>query len=239
MGARLEGRDRTTLRQSKVGGGLLHRRLRCDNALDPTEPTDALAAEPPDALLARVRRGEPQALGALFHSLYPELRCLARRRLRGQAPITLLDTGALVHEAFERLTRLNTLSLQDRAHFLAYAASAMRSIAIDAARKRAAQRHGGADRHVTLSHELEAMLGQRAGPGATDVLALHEALLALGAMDPRLEQVVQMRYFGGLGHAEIAAALGLGLRTVERDWERARLVLYALLNSGGNAPGAA
>jgi RNA polymerase sigma factor (TIGR02999 family) len=184
-------------------------------------------------LLARVRQGDPQALNALFQSLYPELRRLARRRLRSQTPITLLDTGTLVHEAFERLSQLERLSVQDRAHFLAYAATAMRSIAIDAARQRSAQRRGGAERHVTLTPELDELLAQAADPGAPDVLRLHEALQALAQIEPRLEQVVEMRYFGGLTHAEIATALGLGQRTVERDWERARLVLYAMLNEGG------
>jgi RNA polymerase sigma factor (TIGR02999 family) len=197
--------------------------------VDRTDPP----GDEPDALLARVRQGDPQALNALFQSLYPELRRLARRRLRSQTPITLLDTGALVHEAFERLSRLDRLSLQDRAHFLAYAATAMRSIAIDAARQRLAQRRGGAERHVTLTPELDELLAQAADPGAPDVMRLHEALQALAQIEPRLERVVEMRYFGGLTHAEIATALGLGQRTVERDWERARLVLYAMLNVGG------
>jgi len=168
---------------------------------------------------------ERPSVQALFPSLYNELRRLARLRLAGGGRHTLLDTASLVHEAFLRMQRDGGVALNDREHFLAYAATSMRSVVIDFVRRRNADRRGGGAEHITLDTRTSEEIG------ATDdeILAVHEALETLAKVDARLVSVVEMRYFAGLSDAEIAAALGLSDRTVRRDWERARLLLAEML----------
>lgn len=181
------------------------------------------------ALLQRARGGDAAALAPLFERLYAELRRIAHARLREGERDTLLDTTALVNESYTRFARLARLDVADRPHFLAYASKVMRSVIVDLAREGRAERRGGGGAEITLTTGIGE---QVAAPGADpEVLRVHEALGELAAIEPRLAQVVEMRYYGGLEHAEIAAALGVGLRTVERDWERARSFLYASLNS--------
>jgi RNA polymerase sigma factor (TIGR02999 family) len=177
-------------------------------------------------LIERARGGDGAAVNALFELMYADLRRVAHARLRESAPDTLLDTTSLVHESYARFAKLARLDVADRPHFLAYASKVMRSVIVDLARERAAERRGGGAPHVTLTTGLGAALTQ---PADDEVLRVHDALGELAAIEPRLAQVVEMRYYGGLGHAEIADALGVGLRTVERDWERARSFLYASL----------
>jgi RNA polymerase sigma factor (TIGR02999 family) len=179
------------------------------------------------ALLERARGGDAAAVGALFEHLYGDLRRIAHARLREGERDALLDTTALVHESYARFAKLARLELADRPHFLAYASKVMRSVIVDLARERGAERRGGGVAPVTLTTGL----GEAAPDTQPEVLRVHEALDELAAIEPRLAQVVEMRYFGGLEHAEIAATLGLGLRTIERDWERARSFLYAALQS--------
>ncbi len=124
-------------------------------------------------------------LPAAFGELYDQLRRIARRRLRGRLPITLLDTHALVHEVYERLVRVRALQLHDRGHFLAYVARAMRSIVIDAARERLAQRRGAGVAALTLTEGLAERLPQPDPMDDPDVLRVHEALEALAAIEPR------------------------------------------------------
>jgi len=181
------------------------------------------------ALVARAREGDERALGQLFELLYPELRRIAHARLRASGHSTLLETTALVHESYARFAGLAQLDVTDRAHFLAYASRVMRSVIIDMARERMAERRGGGAPHITLTTSLGQALADEASP---EVVRVHEALDELAQIDQRLAQVVEMRYFGGLEHAEIAQALGVGLRTVERDWEKARSFLYASLKAG-------
>lgn len=183
------------------------------------------------ALLAGARAGDTNATQALFERLYVDLRRVAHARLHEAGPRdALLDTTVLVHESYERFSRLKQLDVTDRAHFMAYASKVMRSVIVDFARERLAERRGGGAAHVTLTTGF----GERLADPAQDpeVLRVHEALQALGAMEPRLAQVVEMRYYGGLDNAEIAQALEVSLRTVERDWERARLYLYSTLAQG-------
>lgn len=162
----------------------------------------------------------------LFPSLYQELRRLARSRLAGGGRPTLLDTSALVHEAFMRMQRDGGVQLKDREHFMAYAATTMRSIVIDFVRRRKAERRGGDAEHVTL----DTLAAEQIGAASDDeILAVHEALEALAEIDARLVKVVEMRYFAGLSDLEIAAALDVTDRTVRRDWERARLMLAQML----------
>jgi RNA polymerase sigma factor (TIGR02999 family) len=180
-------------------------------------------------LLERARGGDAAAVGALFEHLYGDLRRVAHARLRESERDTMLDTTALVHESFGRFAKLARLDVADRPHFLAYASKVMRSVIVDLAREGRAERRGGG----VVALALTTGIGESVAAPGTDpeVLRVHEALGELAAIEPRLAQVVEMRYFGGLEHAEIATALGVGLRTVERDWERARSFLYATLNA--------
>ncbi|HZI83521.1 MAG TPA: ECF-type sigma factor [Casimicrobiaceae bacterium] len=176
-------------------------------------------------LIERANDGDKDALNRLFTSLYAELHALARSRVHRNTPITLLDTTALLHESYLRLTKLGVLKVSSRAHFLAYAARAMRSIIVDYGRQRLAERRGGGAREVTLDTES----AQSLSSGEAEVLRVHEALEELAAIDGRVVRVVEMRYFGGLTEDDIAEALGVTTRTVQRDWEKARLLLSIAL----------
>jgi len=176
-------------------------------------------------LLAAARRGDQNAAAEVFGMLYEDLRRLARSRLRQHQTITMLDTTSLVHESYLKLVGAESLPVEDRHHFFAYAARVMRSVIVDFARARLAERRGGDAQHVVLDTALGAQL---AAP-ETDALRVHDALEVLAQADARLAQVVEMRYFGGLTESEIAEALGLSERTVRRDWEKARLLLLAAL----------
>jgi RNA polymerase sigma factor (TIGR02999 family) len=176
-------------------------------------------------LLHQAKGGNAQALAELFEALYPELRRIARQRLARDDRGTLLDTTALVHECFLKFAGAERVQPTDRAHFLAYSATAMRSIVVDFARARRAERRGGGVRALTLDSALIDGLPA----GEDEVLGVHEALDELAVLDERMARVVEMRYFGGLADAEIAEALEVGVRTVRRDWEKARLLLSAAL----------
>lgn len=171
--------------------------------------------------IAQAREGDRAAFDRLFEVLYPELRAAAHRRLGRHAADGQVGTTALVHECYLKLLHGARLRPADRAHFLAYAAAVMRSIVVDAARAAQADRRGGDARPVTLDTDL----AERLPAPADEILDVHEALGALAAIDARLAQVVEMRYFGGLSDAEIADALQLSDRTVRRDWDKARLLL--------------
>lgn len=167
----------------------------------------------------------PESVHALFPALYHELRGLARSRLASGGRHTLLDTSALVHEAFMRMQRDGGAPLNGREHFLAYAATTMRTVVIDFVRRRRADRRGGGIEHVTLDTRAAESLGAR----DDEILDVHEALQTLAEVDARLVRVVEMRYFAGANDVEIAAALGVTDRTVRRDWEKARLLLAQAL----------
>lgn len=155
---------------------------------------------------------------------YRELRVLARARLRKGGRETLLDTTALVHEAYLRLAGADP-SFAEQATFFAYASRTMRSVIVDFVRKRQTERRGSDPVMVTLTDAL----GLRAPCAADDILRVHEALEELAAIDARLAQVVEMRYFAGLAEPEIARALGTSERTVRRDWQKARALLSRAL----------
>ncbi len=177
-------------------------------------------------LLDAAHKGDRGAMDRVLATLYQELHSMARRQLAGQHGHTL-DATALVHEAYLRLVgRGNgTAHFDDRAHFFAYAASAMRSVVVDYARQRLAQKRGGDQHRVTdLPEDLEG--GLRLDE---DMLGLDTALTRLAAVDPRLGQVVELRYFAGLSELEIAALLQRSERSVRRDWQKARMFLLASL----------
>ena len=176
-------------------------------------------------LIARVNAGEPGAQDKLFAAAYGELRKLARSRLRDGGRNTYLDTTALVHESYLRFLSGGQLRSDDRRAFFAYASRVMRSVIIDAVRERQAERRGGDLARLTLNTQLMDKL-----PAAEDeLLEVHAALDVLAQAEPRLAKVVEMRYFGGYTEVEIAEALELTERTVRRDWDKARLLLGAML----------
>lgn len=172
-------------------------------------------------LIRRAQDGDEAALRIVFDATYAELRVLARARLRKGSRNTLLDTTSLVHEAYLRFADAGRLHIGDRQHFLRYASHVMRSVIVDFVRERLAQRRGGDAVHVTLNSEI----GDAKSAGESEILNVHEALEELAQHDPRLVQVVEMRYFAGMTEAEIAVALGVNDRTVRRDWQKARLLL--------------
>lgn len=176
-------------------------------------------------LLGRLQAGDAEARNALFAAAYDELHRLARSRLRGGGHNTLLDTTGLVHESYMRFVSAGELRAEDRRAFFAYASQVMRSVIVNCARERMAQRRGGSLRPLTLSTQVGADVAEN----EETVLRVHEALEDLEQADFRLAQVVQMRYFGGYSEREIADILGVSDRTVQRDWEKARLILSASL----------
>ena len=158
---------------------------------------------------------------------YPELKKIARARLYAAGTPQGLNTTALVNESFLRLGgRVGQLQFNSHGHFYAYAAQVMRSVVVDLVRQRQAERRGGGNAEVTLDTVVQ--MGLQADDGA-DALRVDEALTALATVEPRLAQVVEMRYFAGMTDGEIAQVLGLTDRTVRRDWDKARLLLRSML----------
>jgi RNA polymerase sigma factor (TIGR02999 family) len=176
-------------------------------------------------LIVRINAGDLEARQSLFALLYEDLRKLARSRLRRGETVTLLNTTSLVHESYLRFLNSRELEFADRGKFFAYAASVMRSIVVDEMRKRRAERRGGSAEHVELDTGAADVLAQ----DDEQIIRVHEALVELSALDPRLGQVVEMRYFAGLTEQDIAGALGVSQRTVRRDWDKARTLLFAAL----------
>ena len=176
-------------------------------------------------LLKRIRHNDQAALDELVTLVYPELHRMARNRLAQNDTITLLDATSMVHEAYMRLHGTGRIDAQSRPQFFVYAAQVLRSVMVDFARKRRAERRGGGSANVTLSDDLAA------GIGGTDddIERVNEALDDLAESDPRLRHVIEMRYFGGFNDQEIAESLGVTDRTVRRDWERAKLLLSVAL----------
>ena len=177
-------------------------------------------------LLDAAHKGDRSAMDRVLATLYQELHSMARRQLAGQHGHTL-DATALVHEAYLKLIGRGHSAAQfdDRAHFFAYAASAMRSVVVDYARQRLAVKRGGDLHRVTdLPEDLGG--GMRLDE---DMLGLDTALTRLANVDTKLAQVVELRYFAGLSEAEIAGLLKRSERSVRRDWQKARMYLLASL----------
>ena len=176
-------------------------------------------------LLSRMTAGDRAARDALFAAAYPELRRLAHSRLYGGGRNTVLDTTALVHESYLRLVQTGELTLEDRRAFFGYASQVMRSVIVDSARARLAERRGGDVPKLTLSSDgVHDLAHDEAG-----IVRVHEALLELEQADPRAAQMVQMRYFGGYSDKEIAETQDVTERTVQRDWEKAKMLLRVML----------
>jgi len=175
-------------------------------------------------LLQQAQAGDAQAREALFAAAYPGLEQLARARLRDGGRNTLLDTRSLVHESFLRFVQSGELRAEDRRAFYAYASQVMRSVIVNSARDRSRLKRGAGQRPVTLNTDAQQIAGDE-----DDVLRVHEALESLEQADSRLGELVQLRYFGGYTEEEVAETLGVTVRTVQRQWLKARIMLQAAM----------
>jgi RNA polymerase sigma factor (TIGR02999 family) len=176
-------------------------------------------------LLAGLHANGARGRDQLFASTYEELRRLAHARLHRGGRSSVLDTCALVHEAYLRIVKSPALAARDRRAYFAYASRVMRSVIVDSVRERRSRRRGGGAVAVTLAADHVEV--NRADDAT--ILRVHEALDVLAQADARLAEIVEMRYFGGFSEREIAHALGLGERTVQRHWDKARRILVAAL----------
>lgn len=189
---------------------------------------------PPDSgtitsLLLRWSEGDPEAFPRLVALAYDDLRAIAHRR-RMAAGTAGMATTAVVHEAYLKLVGSRAGPWEGRAHFYAFASTAMRHLLVDHARRERAQRRGGTAVQIPLEEDEVA-----SGDGAADVLGVHEAIEQLAQRNPRMARVVELRFFGGLTIPEVAEVLETSPRTVEREWTRARAYLLDTLR--GDDPG--
>jgi RNA polymerase sigma factor (TIGR02999 family) len=177
-------------------------------------------------ILSAIEQGDPHAAAQLLPLVYDDLRKLAAQRLVREKPGQTLEATALVHEAYVRLVGENSGAWDNRGHFFAAAAEAMRRILVEQARKKQRVRHGGGRKRVTLDEGC--WLAKAPGE---DLLALDEALTRLAALKPARAEVVKLRFFAGLTMPEVARTLGISLPTAERYWAFARTWLYAELEN--------
>ena len=177
-------------------------------------------------VLTELRSGRHGALDQLIPLVYNELRAIAHRQLALRARGSTLSTTALVHETYLKLVDQSRADWRDRAHFLAVASIAMRHVLVDRAKARATLKRGGERRRITLDDSHIAVDDQ---PDA--LLQLDGAMNRLAELQPRLARVVECRFFGGLTEDEIAEALGVTVRTVQRDWAKARMLLQRELET--------
>ncbi|PYJ45715.1 MAG: RNA polymerase subunit sigma-70 [Verrucomicrobia bacterium] len=177
-------------------------------------------------LLQQWSHGDDSALAELTPLVYEELRRLAHHYMEGQSPNHTLQTTALVNEAYLRLADQTNPRWQNRAHFVAVAARAMRQIVVDYARSQRSQKRGGGALKVELD-EVAILSPEQ----SKEIVELHEALERLDTLDSRKARVVELKFFGGLNYDEIAEVLKIARRTARRDWEFARIWLYRELHS--------
>ena len=174
-------------------------------------------------LLAAWRAGDPTAVNRLMPLVYGELRTIARQRRRGRGDHTL-QTTALVHETYLKLSKQSHLMVHDRSHFFAVAAKAMRQITVDYARKRLSDKRGGGAAVEAIDD-----VDVPASETPSVIVALDAALERLAQLDELLSRIVELRYFGGLSVEETAEVLKCSPRTVKRGWRKARALLHAEL----------
>jgi RNA polymerase sigma factor (TIGR02999 family) len=202
---------------------MLDHEAAIDRSQAPTDHTTSITE-----LLGDLRAGRREAFDRILPLVYHELRRAARRELAVR-PSDSMSTTALVHELYLKFARAERTDWRNRAHFLGVASVAMRHILVDRARRRKAEKRGGPQRHVTLDDDLMAADSQ-----AESLLELHEALDQLAKLDERLARVVECRFFGGMTEQETAEALHIAVRTVRRDWIKARGLLYQALGAGAS-----
>ena len=180
-------------------------------------PTDSLAGSRSDG---------PESVDQVVALAYQQLRAIAHRRLVARDARGTLSTTALVHEAYLKLADQSRAGWHDHAHFLALASLAMRHVLVDRARERNTVKRGGMRQRVTLDDDALSVDAE-----ADALLQLDDAMDRLAAFEPRLARVVECRFFGGLTEQDTAEALGLTVRTVQRDWVKARVLLRRALDS--------
>lgn len=195
----------------------------------------SISAEPldPGAVtqwLSGLAISDAETASRLFELLYADLRRLARGHMRRESPEHTLSATALAHEAWFRMAEQTRTQWKNRSHFLAVASTMMRRILVNHEQARRAAKRDAELVPVTLSG-----LEQLGAPPDRDLVAVHEALLAFEAVDPRAAKVVELRFFGGLELEEIGEALGVSLATVKRDWTLARAWLHRELGGGAAA----
>ncbi len=192
-------------------------------AMSKPRESGAPAADAADVtrLLAGWRDGDAEAFEQLLPQVYGELRRLASQYLRRERRGHTLETHDLIHEAFLRLTGTRQIDWRDRGHFFAVAARLMRRILVEHARRRAAYKHGSGVEKVALDEPPD-LTPERSG----DIVALDEALRELAEAEPELGRIVELRFFGGLTHDELAELTGLSKTTVRRRWRLAKAWLY-------------
>ncbi|MFN7922067.1 MAG: sigma-70 family RNA polymerase sigma factor [Bryobacteraceae bacterium] len=182
-------------------------------------------------LLRRMRQGDSLAESHLISMVYPELRMMAARYMRRERQGHTLQTTALVNEAYMKLVRRDEVDWKDRSQFFATAATIMRRILVDHARKHVAGKRGGGFDKLPLDEEHLVFAPER----ASTLIRLDEALVRLQEADPRVARVIELRFFGGLSIEETATALGTSERTVRRDWAFGRAWLRDDLGFGGDS----
>ena len=184
------------------------------------------SSQPVTELLARWSDGDVSARDALIPLVYDELRRIARRCLTSQSSSHTLQPTALVHEAYLRLARHDSIDWQNRAHFFAMAAQMMRQILVDHARKQAAAKRGA--NPVTLVIDESSVVSKAP---SLDLLALDDAMQRLAALDPRQCRIVELRFFGGLSIEETAEVVNISPATIKREWATARLWLHHAMSN--------
>ena len=184
----------------------------------------------PTELLRAWSQGDGSALERLMPLVYEELHRLARWYMRQERPDHTLQATSLVNEAYLRLIDVNRIEWRNRAHFLALAAQMMRRILVESARNRRRQKRGGGAVHVRLDDVQELPDSKEC-----DLVALSDALSGLAAFDPRMGQVVELRFFGGLTVEETADVLNVSPETVMRDWKTAKAWLLREIKRGGTS----
>ena len=176
------------------------------------------------SLISRYRQGDKKALDEIMAVVYPELRRIAQNQMRGGGVVTIAPT-ALVHEAFLRLSQENAVAVNDRNHFLAVAAQCMRWILIDYAKAKRRDKRGGNHVRVEFDERIHVVKNE-----AFDLIDLDEALQRLSEQDPRLSQVVELRYLAGLSVEQTAEVMDSSPATVKRDWALAKAWLQRELS---------
>ena len=175
-------------------------------------------------LLKAWRNGDKEAEDKLMAKIVPELKKIAHGYMKAEKPGNILQTTALVNEAYLKMVDITQVSWQNKAHFIGVAANQMRRILIDHARQHNAQKRGGEFHILTLNEEID-----KAADETTDLIELDEALNELAKLDPVKAQIVELRYFGGLTMDEAAEVLGVSTITVKRHWKMTKAWLYGRL----------
>ncbi len=189
-----------------------------------TAPTDLTA------LLASAEQGDQSAADALFTVLYDELHRMARRELSRRGGGVTLSATTLLHEAYLDISAREGTAFPDRARFMGYACRVMRGLIIDYARRRQAQKRGGEFEITAIATDIAATVAAN----AEELTDLNDGLVELEQTEPRLARVVDLKFFCGFSFAEIGSMMGVSERTVQRDWEKARIFLHGLLRDDGS-----